>query len=131
MVLEGTFSIALDLCHDLVELDHILGDMLAIFHGQVVELVLHISDRVVQTKVCLEFQNKLFVIFHPFWMELGIVHEEEVWFEPLQGNTLQVGLCEGDFGVVLDKCPRAILEIKLALHQENLEFAGVSPVKLV
>ena len=55
VVLEGTFSIALDLHRDLVELDHILGDMLTVLHGQVVELVLHISDRVVRTKVHLEF----------------------------------------------------------------------------
>ena len=55
VVLESTFSIALDLHCDLVELDHILGDMLTILHGQVVKLVLCISDKVVLTKVHLEF----------------------------------------------------------------------------
>ena len=47
VVPEGTFSIALDLHCDSVELSHILGDTLTVLHGQVVELVLHISDRVV------------------------------------------------------------------------------------
>ena len=64
VVLEGTFSIAPDLCHDMVELDHILGDMLTVLHGQVVELVFCISDRVIQTKVHLEFQDELLVVFH-------------------------------------------------------------------
>ena len=128
---EGTFSIAPDLCYDLVELNHILGDMLTILHGQVIKLVLHISNRVIQTKVHLEFQDELLVILHPEWTELGIIHEEEVQFEPLQSDTLEVGLHEGNFGVVLSECLRVILEVQLTLHEENPEFVGTSPVKLV
>ena len=131
MVPEDTPSIALDLCCDPVELDHILSDMLTILHGQVVELVLCISDRVMQTKVCLEFQDELLVVFHPELMEVGVIHMEEVWFEPLQGGTLEVGLCKGHFGAVLSECLRVILEVKLILHQENPEFVGISPIKLV
>ena len=33
--------------------------------------------------------------------------------------------------MVLDKCLRVILEVELALHQENPEFMGISSVKLV
>ena len=51
MVSEDTFSIALDLHHDMVELDHILGDTLTILYSQVVKLVLCISNRVLWTKV--------------------------------------------------------------------------------
>ena len=131
VVPEGTFSIAPDLHHDPVELDHVLGDMLTVLHGQVIKLVLHISDRVMWTKVRLEFQDKLLIIFHPEWMEVRVVHEEEVWFEPLQGDTFEVGLREGDFGMVLGKCLRTILEVQLALHKEDPEFTGISPVKLV
>ena len=47
VVSESTFSIALDLRHNLIELHHILDDILTILHGQVVELVLCISNRVV------------------------------------------------------------------------------------
>ena len=131
MVLEGTFSIVPDLHCDPVELDHVLGDMLTVLHGQVVELVLCISDRVMQTKVHLEFQDKLLIIFHPESTEVRVVHEEEVWFEPFQGDTFEVGLREGDFGVVPGECLRAILEVELALHKEDLEFAGISLIKLV
>ena len=93
--------------------------------------MLCISNRIVQTKVCLEFQDELLVVIHPEWMEVRVVHEEEVQFKPLQGDIFEVGLCEGDFGTVLGKCLRAILEVQLALHKEDLEFAGISPVKLV
>ena len=65
MVLEGTFSMALDLCHNPVELNHVLVDMLTILHGQVVELILCISDKVMWTKVHLEFQAEHFVVLHP------------------------------------------------------------------
>ena len=119
VVPEGTFSIAPDLHHNLVELDHILGDTLTVLCGQVVELVLHISDRVIQTKVHLEFQDELLVVFHPEWMEVGVVHEEKVWFELLQSDTFEVGLCKGDFGMVLGECLRAILEVQLVLHEED------------
>ena len=105
--------------------------MLTVLHGQVVELVLRISDRVMQTKVHLEFQDKLLVVFHPEWTEVEVAHEEEVQFEPLQGNTLEVGLHEGHFGTVLSECPRVILEVQLTLHKEDLEFVGISPIKLV
>ena len=109
VVPESTFSIAPDLHCNPVELDHILGDTLTVLHGQVVELVLHISDRVVWTKVHLECQDKLLVVFHPEWTEVGVVHKEEVWFEPLQGDTLEVGLRKGHFGAVLSKCLRTWL----------------------
>ena len=80
MILESTLSIAPDLYCNLVELIHILGDRLTILHGQVVELVLHIPDRVMQTKIRLEFQNKLLVVFHPEWTELGIINKKEIQF---------------------------------------------------
>ena len=63
-------------------------------------------------------------------MEVGVVHEE-VWFEPFQGDTFEVELCKGDFSTVLSECLRVILKVQLILHEEDLEFAGISPIKLV
>ena len=62
---ESIFSIAPDLHCNLVELDHVLGDTPTVLHVQVVKLVLRISDRVMWTKVHLEFQDELHVVFHP------------------------------------------------------------------
>ena len=131
VVPEGTFSIALDLHYDLVELDYVLGDTLTVLHGQMVKLVLCISDRIMQTKVHLEFQDELLIIFYPEWMEVGVVHEEEVQFKSLQGDTFEVGLHKDDFGTVLGECLRAILEVQLTLHEEDPEFVEISPIKLV
>ena len=64
-------------------------------------------------------------------MEVRVIHKEKVQFKPLQSDTFEVGLCEGDFGMVLGKCLRAILEVQLALHEEAPEFAEISPIKLV
>ena len=127
MVPEGTFSIALDLHHDLVELNYVLDDTLTVLHGQVVELVLHISNRVMWTKVYLEFQDKLLVVFHPEWTEVRVVYEEEVWFEPLQGDTLEVGLHKGHFGVVLSECPRQFWKFSSHCTRKTWSLRGSVP----
>ena len=64
-------------------------------------------------------------------MEVRVIHEEGVQFKPLQGDTFEVGLREGDFGMVLGEYLRVIFEVELTLHEEDLEFVGISPVKLV
>ena len=33
--------------------------------------------------------------------------------------------------MVLGECLKAISEVQLTLHEENLEFIGISPIKLV
>ena len=45
MVLEGSFSVAVDLQGNTVEFHDVFVDVLTILHHKVVELVLHISDR--------------------------------------------------------------------------------------
>ena len=90
VVPEGTFSIATDLQSDTVKLHNILVDALTILHCQVVELVLCISDRVVRSEVCLELQDKLAEVVHPRRTKHGVLHLEEVRFEPLKGHALQV-----------------------------------------
>ena len=53
--LKSTFSIALDLTCQVVELNCILVDPLSSFHGQISEFVLCVSDWIMRTKICLEF----------------------------------------------------------------------------
>ena len=74
----------------MVEFHNIFVDVLTILHHQVVKLVLCISNRVVRSEVCLEFQDKLMEIVHPCRTECGVLHLEEVGFEPLKGHALQV-----------------------------------------
>ena len=69
------------------------------------------NNRVMRSKVCLEFQNELVEIVHSGRTERGILHPGEVRFEPLKGHALQVRLCERDFGTIHTKGPWAILEV--------------------
>ena len=64
-------------------------------------------------------------------MKLEVVHQEEVWFKPFQNDAFEIGLYKGHFGIVLSKCLRVIMNVELALYQENLEFVEVSPIKLI
>ena len=53
--LKSTFSVALDLTCQVVELNYILVDPLTSFHGQILEFMLPVSKWIVRTKICLEF----------------------------------------------------------------------------
>ena len=90
VMLEATLSIAVDLQSNTVEFHDILVDVLTILHCKVVKLVLCISDGVMRSEVCLEFQDELTEIVHSCRMERGVLHLEEVRFEPLKGHALQV-----------------------------------------
>ena len=131
VVPEGTFPLTPNLHYDLVELNYILVDILTIFHGQVVKLMLHISNRVMWTKIHLKLQNKLLIILHPKKTELRIIYEEKVWFKLFQGNPFEVRLYKNDFSMVLSKCSRAFVEVEFVLYQKDPEFSEISPIKLV
>jgi len=64
-VAESAVAIAADLASEVVELNHVLVDLLSFFHGQVVQLMFGISDGVVRAKVGFQFGDKLGVIVHP------------------------------------------------------------------
>ena len=65
MVPESTFSVASDLRGYMVELHNVLSNPLAIRHRQVVQLMFCISDRVMRTKIGLEFYDELSIVVHP------------------------------------------------------------------
>ena len=54
MVPKGTFSVSLDLQSNPIELNNILCNVLTVLHGEVVKLMLSISDRVMWPEVSLE-----------------------------------------------------------------------------
>ena len=113
-VAECAIAIAADLSGEVIELYDVLVDFLSFLHGQVVQLVLHVSDRIMQTKIGLQFRDKLVVTVHPDGTGIGVGDIEQVGFEPLKGHTPKVGLHIGNLSVVRGKCLRSILEIQLA-----------------
>ena len=64
-VVECTWTVTTDLTGQAVKLNNILADMLAILHRKVVQLVLCISDRIVQAEVGSEIINEHHMIIHP------------------------------------------------------------------
>jgi len=64
-VAESAITIAVDLASEAVKLDHILVDFLSFFHGQIIQLVFSISDRVVRAEVGFQFGDELGIVVHP------------------------------------------------------------------
>ena len=112
-VAECTITIATDLSGKAIELYDIFIYFLSFLHGQVVQLVFHIFNRIMQPKVGLQFRDKLMVVVHPDGMGIGVGDIEQVWFEPLKCHAPKVGLHVCDLGAVHGKSFRTILEIQL------------------
>ena len=116
VVLEGTFSVTLDLRSNPIDLHDVLVDLLPVFHGEMVELVFSISDGVMRTEVGLELQNELLEIVLPKQSESQILCEQEVRFKPFQGHTFQVQLHKGNFSAPCTKSFGMVMKIKFKLH---------------
>jgi len=69
---QGAITVALNLGHDTVEVNHVLIGTMVFLHVKVVELMLSIGNRVMRTKGCLEFNNELFPIGHPDRTVVGV-----------------------------------------------------------
>ena len=69
---ECAIAIAMDLSGKVIELYNVLIDLLPFLHGQVVQLMFCISDRIMWTKVGLQFGDKLMVIVHPDGMGIWV-----------------------------------------------------------
>ena len=67
-MVECTISIVLDLGCEAVEINNVPCDLMVVPHGEVLELVLCISNRVMGTKGFLEFSYKVNPAVHPAWL---------------------------------------------------------------
>ena len=71
-VAECTITIATDLSSKAIELYDILVDFLPFLHGQVVQLVLRISDWIMCAEIGLQCGNELMVVVHPDGTGIGV-----------------------------------------------------------
>ena len=69
---ECTIAIAVDLSSEVIELYNEFIDFLSFFHGQVVQLVFCISNRVMQAEIGLQFGDELMVTVHPDGTGIGV-----------------------------------------------------------
>ena len=131
LVTKGGVAITLELGREAVEFHDVVNDSLCVFHPQVVELVLGVSDGVVRAKLELEFCNEFAPIVHPEGTIVRVEGTEEVGFEPLERHTFEVRLRECDFGSIRVKGSSPVLEVELALHQKGAELLGVGTIESV
>ena len=86
--------------------------------------MLCITDRVVGAKICSEFMSEPRVIIHPPGAEVGIA-QQELGLEPIERHALEIGLGVDDLCAVIVEGPRAVLKVKLALHEERCRRVGL------
>ena len=89
-VAECTFTISFDLRGIMVKLHKIPINPVVILHGQMVQLMFCISDRIRRSKISLELDNELLIVVHPEWTEIWIVGVEEIRFKPSKCSSLEV-----------------------------------------
>ena len=65
MVTESAFTIAPDLGHKLIEVNHIFVDAVVVLHVEIIQLIFSISNQVMGAEGGLEFYNKLLPVIHP------------------------------------------------------------------
>ena len=84
---ERAISVVLDLGGESVEVYYVLCNTVRVFHPEMLELVLSISNWVVRTKGTLEFCYEVDPAVHPLWVVSRITGVEEVRFKPFQRHT--------------------------------------------
>ena len=113
VVLEGTFSITVDLRSNSIELHNVLVDLLPIVHDQAG--VQHLQrDHMDQS--WSGAPGELLEVVLPKQTESPMLCEQKVQFKPFQGHTFQVQLCEDDLNAPHTKSFGRVLEIEFKLH---------------
>jgi hypothetical protein len=102
MMTESTLSIAPHLQSMPVKFDDVLIYLLTIPHDEVSQLVFSITDGVVRPKVTLQLVDELNIVIHP-WRPSCMRALENVWFEPIEGCSLQVRRCKNNLSSVRDE----------------------------
>ena len=72
IVPEGAISITPDLGSKVIEVNNVSRNMMAVFHLEVVKLVLGISDRIVRTKGGVELRDEGYPAVHPAWAVIWV-----------------------------------------------------------
>ena len=90
LVTKGSVAITLELRRKVVEFHDVANNSLRVLHPQVVELVLGVSDGVVQAELELEFCDEFTPIIHPEGTIIHIEGTKDVEFEPLKRHTFEV-----------------------------------------
>ena len=94
---------------------------------EVLEASLSFSFQVVRTKVILEFGDEHGIVGEPGCMLTG----GESGFKPIECSSVEVQQHVGNFGTIIGKGIRLVVEVQETLGKEQLKFTGVRTIKLV
>ncbi len=114
----------------LIELNHILHNLVSIVHPEMFESILSISDDIEGTKVGSEFVKKGGVGVLPCWQILQI-WAEDVWFKPVESSAREKGNGIVDFTGIHCKSSGSVIKVQLKGDNESLEFLQVRAVESI
>ncbi len=114
----------------LVELNHILHDLVSVAHPEMYEGILSISDGIKRTKVGLEFIKEGGIgVLPPQWIPR--IWVEDVWFKPVKSSAREKGDGIVDFVGICRKSSGSVIKVQLEGDNESLEFPWVGAVKSI
>ncbi len=114
----------------LIELNHILHDLVSVTHPEMFEGIFGISDGIEGTKVGSEFLKERSVGVLPCRWILRI-WAEDIWFKPVESGAGEEGNGIVDFVGIRCKCSGSVIKVQLEGHNESLEFPQVRAIKSI
>ncbi len=117
----------------LIELNHILHDLVSVTHPEMFEGIFGIfgiSDGVEGTKVGSEFLKERSVGVLPC-RQIPRIRAEDIWFKPVESGAGEEGNGVVDFVGIRHKCSGSVIKVQLEGHNESLEFLWVRAVESI
>jgi hypothetical protein len=114
---------------DSIEFDHILGDAVIFAHPELLEFGFSFSHRLVRAEVLLELIGEDDPTINPSWSKSDWINN--IGFEPIKGNFLEVRQGVVDLGFIIFECLGAVSEVEFQLDHKCSEFARVRAIKLI
>ncbi len=128
-MMEGIIAVA-NLGGVLIELNHILHDLVFIGHLEMFQGVLGISNGIKGAKVGSEFIEESGIRVLPCW-QIPWIWMENVWFKPVKSSARKERDGIVDFIGIHHKCSESVIKVQLKGDNESLEFLQVRAIKSI
>ncbi len=114
----------------LIELNHILHDLVSVTHPEMFKGIFGISDGVKGTKVGSEFLKERSIGVLPC-QQIPWIRAEDIWFKPVESGAREEGNGVVDFVGIHRKCNGSVIKVQLEGHNESLEFLRVRAIESI
>ncbi len=114
----------------LIELNHVLHDLVSVVHLEMFKGILSISDGIERTKIGSEFIKEGSVRVLPCqWIPR--IWAEDIWFNPVKSSAREKGNGVVDFVGIHRKGSGSVIKVQLEGHNEGLEFLQVGAIESI